>query len=66
MLHDAKVELTCDTKGCTYSETFDCTAIAGCAYDTRNVETDAVAEGWTWVSDDVHYCPSCTEDRADA
>ena len=67
MIHDAKVEVTCDG-GCGDSieiqPQFVCPTYSGNNgyYDTSDsaIEKHLLAEDWT-VQDGMHFCESCTE-----
>ena len=63
MMHDTKVEITCDGENCSESITIDTTALAGGGCDTRYAETEVEQNHWLWVSEDEHYCEDCRERR---
>lgn len=66
MIHDAKIEVTCDGEHCRESIEIqpdyvyrDRSAASG-HYETRDsfIETKISEEGWT-VKDGKHFCESC-------
>jgi hypothetical protein len=67
MIHDAKVEVTCDTL-CGVGELLELRALAGGNYyygrSDESIERELVKSyGWT-CEDGKHYCPDCVEQRA--
>ena len=67
MIHDPRVEVTCDGNGCTESleiqPNYDLSGMNG-SYDCSDyaIEKQIKADGWS-VEDGNHYCESCTEER---
>lgn len=69
MIHDARVEVTCDGKGCTESieiqPDFVYRSVSGASgyYDCSDsaIEEKLPAEGWT-AADGKHFCESCAEE----
>lgn len=73
MIHDAKVEVTCDGKGCGESIEIEPEYVyrnySGSSgyYDTSDdaIERKLEREGWT-VLDGQHYCEDCKFDVREA
>lgn len=74
MIHDAKVEVTCDGKGCRESIdvelpfTYPDYSGKGGRCDHRPAVVNKLVkrEGWTVIGDDddaKHFCENCAEDR---
>lgn len=69
MIHDAKVEVTCDGEKCRESievqpdYTYPNYSGKGGSYDTSDsaIERKIEEEGWE-VVDGKHYCESCAEE----
>lgn len=71
MIHDAKVEVTCDGARChesiEISLPFTYPDLSGRngRYDHRPRVVNPLVEdeGWTVVGDDTHYCENCAEQQ---
>ena len=71
MIHDAKVEVTCDGERCTESILIDLpyvyTSLSGSGghYDSKKETINEAVrrEGWIVTYGGNHYCQGCTEKR---
>lgn len=64
MILDPTVRVECDEPGCQEFNDIELTALAGSAYDERNVKRRLESMGWT-VDSDIVTCENHSEEEED-